>query len=36
MWILPFVGYLGIILGFGFLTLAIGTLSPLILFDPRP
>lgn len=28
MWILPFVGYLGMILGFGFLTLAIGTWQP--------
>jgi hypothetical protein len=27
MWILPLVGYLGIVLGFGFLTLAIG-ISP--------
>jgi len=27
MWILPLVGYLGIALGFAFLTLAIGTLS---------
>lgn len=27
MWILPLVGYLGMILGFGFLTLAIGKLS---------
>lgn len=25
MWILPLVGYTGILLGFGFLTLAIGT-----------
>lgn len=29
MWILPLVGYIGVILGFCFLTLAIGTyLSP--------
>jgi hypothetical protein len=28
MWILPLVGYIGLILGFGFLTLAIGN-SPL-------
>ena len=27
MWILPFVGYLGLALGFGFLTLAIGEMS---------
>lgn len=27
MWILPLVGYLGMILGFGFLTLAIGKCS---------
>jgi hypothetical protein len=26
MWILPVLGYVGVILGFGFLTLAIGTL----------
>ena len=25
MWILPFIGYVGILLGFAFLTLAIGT-----------
>jgi hypothetical protein len=25
MWILPILGYVGVILGFGFLTLAIGT-----------
>lgn len=25
MWILPFVGYAGVLFGFGFLTLAIGT-----------
>ena len=25
MWILPLIGYLGLILGFSFLTLAIGT-----------
>jgi hypothetical protein len=25
MWILPLLGYVGVILGFGFLTLAIGT-----------
>jgi hypothetical protein len=24
MWVLPLVGYIGLILGFGFLTLAIG------------
>lgn len=24
MWILPLLGYLGVIVGFGFLTLAIG------------
>ena len=30
MWILPLVGYMGMGLGFGFLTLAIGT-SPLLL-----
>ncbi len=28
MWILPLVGYLGVLLGFGFLTLAIGTAHP--------
>ena len=28
MWILPLVGYLGLGLGFGFLTLAIGALHP--------
>lgn len=27
MWILPLVGYLGVILGFSFLTLAIGMQS---------
>ena len=27
MWILPLVGYIGILLGFGFLTLSIG-ISP--------
>lgn len=39
MWILPLVGYTGVLLGFGFLTLAIGiqvaptqSLSP---FQPR-
>lgn len=30
MWILPLVGYLGVVLGFGFLTLAIGTPAPSI------
>ena len=28
MWILPLVGYLGVLLGFGFLTLAIGRCLP--------
>jgi hypothetical protein len=28
MWILPLLGYVGVILGFAFLTLAIGTLQP--------
>jgi hypothetical protein len=28
MWILPILGYVGVILGFGFLTLAIGTPTP--------
>lgn len=28
MWILPLVGYLGVLLGFGFLTLAIGRHLP--------
>ena len=32
MWILPLVGYTGVLLGFGFLTLAIGT--PLIGHPP--
>jgi hypothetical protein len=26
MWILPLLGYVGVVLGFGFLTLAIGML----------
>lgn len=30
MWILPLVGYAGVLLGFGFLTLAIGTPPSLI------
>jgi hypothetical protein len=33
MWILPLVGYLGMALGFGFLTLAIGTLQWLEKYD---
>jgi hypothetical protein len=28
MWILPLVGYLGVIVGFAFLTLAIGKVHP--------
>lgn len=27
MWILPFLGYAGVLLGFGFLTLAIGNVK---------
>lgn len=30
MWILPLVGYLGVIVGFSFLTLAIGMFPPQI------
>ena len=30
MWILPLVGYIGLGLGFGFLTLAIGTIQSLV------
>ena len=32
-WILPLVGYTGLILGFGFLTLAIGTCPPFPAFS---
>jgi hypothetical protein len=35
MWILPILGYVGIILGFGFLTLAIGTLPHLMRFQTQ-
>lgn len=33
MWILPLVGYLGMALGFGFLTLAIGMFQSLEKYD---
>jgi len=29
MWILPLLGYAGVLLGFSFLTLAIGTSHPI-------
>ena len=35
MWILPLVGYIGLGLGFGFLTLAIGTIHSLVQLPER-
>jgi hypothetical protein len=32
MWVLPLLGYVGVVLGFAFLTLAIGTIHSLLLY----